>query len=356
VLAVVLMAAFALCVDARGRSDAEVAMDIATEIGASAKAVSRINRVVDQLRAAVGTHVQGYFCQTIYATDNHQFPFSNQFMSSKYGSWVPTGSKSVSIFLQAEASAKAFVGISAGVGMGLDITIATGTGTGATGKVVLFACLGASISVGYIGATASAGGGVLVGFGTFKESIMKANMEVGAEVAALGSGGVGVLLNVEGPIQAFQTQWKKWMSDKMKTMEAAPGPKKTKQEVVYDMLKTVAKAGGKLATGAVAMVKGVHISGGVGVGGGIGGSAEVDLDVITKGIKSGFDSIWSSKAGQWLKGTKVWGAMKNKLSGIGQSKFGQKWQEWKSKIGNVLKSAADKSEDFFDYAPLKEKE
>jgi len=342
--------ALALCADAR-RIESEVAMDIAAQIGASARAVSRINTAAAELRARAGSNVKGYLCKTIFQTDAHSFPYSGRFMSSKYGDWIPTTSKSVSIFLQGEASAKAFVGISAGVGVGLDMTV--GTGKTITGQVRLFACIGASISVGYIGATASVGGGVLVGFGTFKDSIVAANVEIGADVAALGSGGIGVLLDVQGAVKAFQTEWNKHT---LTTLGPVTKDKAYAQKC-WNFFKSLAKAGGKaMAQGTVALVKGIHVSGGVGVGGGIGASAEVDLNAIIDGVKTGFQALWNGRAGAWLKNTKVWGTMKDKLAKIGKTKFGQKWKAFKAGAGKFVRGAVDDTNQFFDYVPLTDKD
>jgi len=215
--------------------------------------------------------------------------------------------------------------------------------------VRLFACLGASLSVGSVGAAAMAGGGVLIGFGTFKDSIVAANIEVGAEIGALGSGGIGVLLDVVGGAKNFKTKWNSYQTS------AIGKPAMTKEWATkcYDLFKKVAKSG---LSALAATVKGIHINGGVGVGSSAGASIDIDSGLIIDGIKKGFEKLWSSKAGSWVRDTKAWGSLKDKLKKIGESKFGQKWKKISDKTAKFVRGAVDATNEFFDYVPLTEAE
>jgi len=333
----------------RASAQVDMAVEVAHQIGSHAELISRINEAADSIRAEMGTNTKGYLCKTIYLTDPHAFPYSQKFMASKYGQWVPKTSKSVSIFFQGEASAKAFVGISAGVGVGLDMTLATGTTV--TGQVRLFACLGASLSLGFVGASAFAGAGVLVGFGTFKDSIVAANIEVSAEVAALGAGGVGILLDVQGSAKTFAAEWKKFQAEKV----GPPAATKEYAQKCWTWFKSVAVTGGKaMAKGTIALIKGVHVSGGVGAGGGGGASVDIDGEAIIEGVRSGFKAVWGGKVGSWVKDTKAWGVLKAKLEKVGQTKFGRAWKKLTGKVSSGVKTAVDKTNQFFDYVPLTE--
>lgn len=337
-----------LAVAAFGVADARVAksrlaMDTAEQLGASAQIVARINEAGAAMHSELArSGVKGYICKSIYKTNAHEFPYSSEFLNSKYGDWIPTTQKSLSIFLQGEASAKAFVGISAGLGVGLDMTVeVSGSPKKATGEVQLFACAGLSLSIGFVGGSASAGGGVLVGFGKFKDSVVKSNVEIGAEVEALGAGGVGVLLDVVGGVKAFRDKWKTFSRAKLGPF----APTKEYAKKCWNWFRDISKAATISGFSAVkSTIVGFHVMGGVGVGGGGGASVDIDGEMIIAGIRKGFEALKKTKVGSWITDSKVWKKLGGKLTKIS------------NKIGKPIGKFVGKANEFFDYVPLTEAE
>jgi len=355
---VVVALAVALCaltVEARRvNMKFDTSLDARQEIRSQAQLVSRINAEGAKMMAEqTRLGVQGYFCKTIYASDAREFTWASEFVNGKYGDWLPPAQKSLSVFLQGEASAAAFVGISAGIGIGMDLTVElTTTPKTVTGQVVLFACVGADLSVGYVGASASAGVGVMIGFGKFKDSVLESNTEIEFDIEALVGGGVGILVQVDEKVvtaTAFRDAWNAYKVTQIGA--AAPTPDyKTK---IVTFFKRVAHAG---IAQLHAIVKGVHIFGGVGVGGGGGVSVSVDLQDIIRGIKAGWDRVWASKAGGWVKNTKAWQALKKTMTKLGNTKFGQHFKGAVEASSKFLRKVVDGANEFFDYTAVADAE
>jgi len=336
----------------------DTSLDASTEIRSQAQLVSRINAEGAKLMAEQARlGVLGYFCKTIYSSDAREFHWATEFVNGKYGDWLPPTQKTLSLFLQGEASAAAFVGVSAGIGIGMDLTVELSTTPRTvSGQVVLFACVGADLSLGYVGASANAGLGLMIGFGKFKDSVLEANTEIEFDVEALVGGGVGILVQVDEKTvtaAAFRDSWNTYKVAQIGA--AAPTPDyKTK---IVTLFKRVAHAG---IAQLHAIVKGVHIFGGVGVGAGGGVSVSVDLHDICAAIKAGWDRIWASKAGGWVKNTRAWQALKKTMTKLGNTKFGQHFKgavEATSKfLRKVVDGADARANEFFDYTAVADAE
>jgi len=356
---VVLVALVALCaftVEARRMSmKFDTTLDARQEIRSQAQLVARINAEGAKMMAEQArTGVKGYFCKTVYATDAHNFGWATDFVNNnKYKDWLPPTQKSLSVFLQGEASAAAFVGISAGIGIGMDLNVELTTSPRTvTGQVVLFACVGIDLSVGYVGASAATGLGVMIGFGKFKDSVLESNTEIEFDIEALVGGGVGILVQVDEKTvtaAAFRDSWNTYKVSQIGA--AAPTPDyKTK---IVTFFKRVAHAG---IAQLHAIVKGVHIFGGVGVGGGGGVSVTVDLQDILHGIKAGWERVWASAAGGWVKNTRAWGALKKTMIKLGNTKFGTHFKGAVEATGKFLRKVVDGANEFFDYTAVADAE
>jgi len=348
-------------------SEAEVDADLTRtmqELSSQTGLVQHINHVAAEMRvdlhrksksrARAGSKTKLYLCKTIFVTDAATIPYSSTFLNSKFGQWIPSKSTAVSLYMDGEASAKAFVGVSAGVGMGVDLIVdVAGTTRKATGQVRLFACLGLSFPVGFLGAEASAGGGVLVGFGAFKDSIAKFNTEVGVEVEALGAGSVGLLLNFEGGTKKFKSVWDAYAAKSL----GAPAKTTDYATKAFNFCKNAAKNGLAVLR---ATVMGVHVFAGVGVGGGTSVSGEMEVDVIVKGLKEAYGALWNTKAGAWLKNAAIWKGLKTTITVVGESKFGSAVKKIVSNtkriIENILGFGKKAANEFFDLVPLTEAE
>jgi len=355
---VVLVALVALCaftVEARRMSiKFDTTLDARQEIRSQAQLVSRINAEGAKMMAEQArTGVKGYYCKTIYSTAASEFPYAATFVNGKYGDWLPPAQTSLSIFLQGEASAAAFVGISAGIGIGMDLNVVLTTSPRTvTGQVVLFACVGADLSVGYVGASAAAGLGVMIGFGKFKDSVLESNTEIEFDIEALVGGGVGILVQVDEKTVTAAAFRDSWNAYKLAQIGAA-APTDTYKTAVVRFFKGVATAG---IAQLHAIVKGVHIFGGVGVGGGGGVSVSVDLQDILRGIKAGWEAVWNTKVGGWVKNTRAWANLKKTMLKLGNTKFGQHFKGAVEATGKFLRKVVDGANEFFDYTAVADSE
>jgi len=346
----------ALTVEARRMNKFDTSLDAGLEIRSQAQLVARINAEgAKMLAQQTRLGDKGYYCKTIYNTEASTFTWAQSFINGKYADWLPPTQKSISIFLQGEASAAAFVGISAGIGIGMDLTVdLSGSPPARTvsGQVVLFACVGTDLSVGYVGASASVGLGVMIGFGTFKDSVLESNTEIEFDVEALVGGGVGILVQVDEKTvtaAAFRDSWNAYKVQQIGA--AAPTPDyKTK---IVSFFKRVAHAG---IAQLHAIVKGVHIFGGVGVGGGGGVSVTVDLQDILTGIKTGWERVWANPRVNWVKNTKAWAAMKTTVDTLGKSKLGTAFKGAVDGTKTFLRKVADGANQFFDYTAVADTE
>jgi len=300
------------------------------EVAANAEMVADVNAVADELRAekaADTTGTKGFFCKTVRKSEPRNLMWITNFMNSKYGQWVPKTEKSLSVYLQAEASAAAFVGIGAGVGIGVDFTLDT-TGLKATGQVHVFACLSGAISVGYMGAKASAGGGLFIGFGkNFQDGIGKSQIEIGFDIQAGPAPvmvGIGILARLGDKSKGFMEGWKSY------TAKQGLPPSNKKQAFVAKSKEIM----GRIVKGMGAELKafcpnirivGIVLHVGAGVGTGFKQEVSVDAETLISGFKAGLKSIWT--------------------------KFNFKTPKWTGQIGKTMKGWKQKAKTFFDFAP-----
>jgi len=327
-------------------------LDASLEIRSHAQLISRINHEAEKMRAEQARlGVQGYFCKTIWKTDARDFTWATTFVNSKYGEWIPTSHSTISVFLQGEASAQAFVGISAGIGIGMDfaVNLAASPKT-VSGQVTLFACIGADLSIGYVGAGASVGGGLLVGFGAFKDSVLASNVEIDFDVEALVGGGVGILIAIDEKVLTLEAFRTAWTSAKTTAIGAAANNAGFIQKT-WDYFKRIALTG----LGSIqAVVKGIHIHVGVGVGATASVALTVDLSDLVNGIKAAWERVWSSRVGTWVKNTKAWANLKKTLNKLGDTKFGNKFRAATDSAAHFIRRSVDDVNTFFDYTDVAE--
>jgi len=260
---------------------------IASQSKAELELISLINSKAAGLRARARAGQKGSVCADLFTVKDSDMTLVDK-VFAKISPYLPDSvatksfSGTLTVFIQAEASAKAFIGISAGLGIGVEFSLAK-DGANFKGGVNLITCLSGGISIGSTGASASAGGGILVGFGTYANSIDAANVEVGAEVEALGGAGVGVLLQIatDAGIKAFRDKWKK---DIAASLNGATDPKSKfvkAKEFCSRFIKSAAV--GVLNTVTNSKFLGVHVSGSVGVGAAAGVAVDVDItDLVVK--------------------------------------------------------------------------